>query len=505
MHFLHGSLKPAATALVLATLLGSSSAASYNGLAVTPQMGWDNWNAFGCSVSEELLLQHAQLIVDYGLKDLGYHYIILDDCWSVGRNSSANNTLVADLTKFPNGMAAVADAIHALGLGFGMYSDAGKYTCGGYAGSLGYEAIDAQTFADWGVDYLKYDNCYNEGQAGNQLISYTRYKTMSDALNATGRPILYSLCNWGEDYPWNWGSTIANSWRISGDVYDSWSLIDARCPCDGIDAWNCGLPGFHCSIGNILNKASFIVSKAQSGGWNDLDMLEVGNGGMSDDEYVAHFSMWAAAKSPLIMGNDFRKIIPADLAILSNAAVIAVSQDPLGSSAARRWILPEAGSQFTQQMWSGSLNSTTGGDLNDMVVMLVNGMETSAVLNASLADIFVDSGPAGTAPQVGMSWEVRDLWANRMSDAEAQAIINASSAAGNVTTGSNATQVGYGRYNATKTSYKEGLLNRDELLLGNVTSTVLPSGTVQATVAPHGAALFRLRAVPTGTRKRDEL
>ena len=145
-------------------------------------------------------------------------------------------------------MAAVADDLHALGLGFGMYSDAGKYTCGGYAGSLGYETVDANTFASWGVDYLKYDNCYNMGGAGNQQISearyvsggtigsgerpanLTRYATMGNALNATGRPILYSLCNWGEDYPWNWGSTIANSWRISGDVWDAWDTVDTRCP-----------------------------------------------------------------------------------------------------------------------------------------------------------------------------------------------------------------------------------------------------------------------------------
>lgn len=135
----------------------------------------DNWNAFGCDVSETLLLQTAALIVDYGLKDLGYHYVILDDCWSTGRNASNNNSLIADAKKFPRGMAGVADELHALGLGFGMYSDAGKYTCGGYAGSLGYETVDAKTFAGWGVDYLKYDNCFNEGQAGNQLISYTRY------------------------------------------------------------------------------------------------------------------------------------------------------------------------------------------------------------------------------------------------------------------------------------------------------------------------------------------
>ncbi|KAL3425744.1 glycoside hydrolase family 27 protein [Phlyctema vagabunda] len=489
----------------IAGLVGSGTAASYNGLAVTPQMGWDNWNAFGCDVSEELLKQHAELIVDYGLKDLGYQYVVLDDCWSVGRNTSHNDSLIADPEKFPRGMAAVAEDIHSLGLKFGMYSDAGKYTCGGYAGSLGYETIDAQTFADWGVDYLKYDNCYNEGQAGNQLISRNRYKVMSDALNATGRPILYSLCNWGEDSPWNFASTLANSWRITGDITDAWDKIDARCPCDGIDAFNCALPGFHCSVANIANKASFVVSKAQPGGWNDLDMLEVGNGAMTDAEYVAHFSLWAAVKSPLIMGNDIRKISPADLAILSNAAVIAVNQDPLGNSAARRYIHPAAGSDFTAQVWSGNLKSTTGGDYNDMVILLVNGESTPQVINATLVDIFSDSGLAGTAKQVSMAWEVRDLWANRMSNEEAQAIISVSNMTGNATTGFNATRVGYGRYNATRLSYEDGLKDADELLLGNVTSTVQPSGTVSATVAPHGAAMYRLRAVQTGSKKRDEL
>ncbi len=168
--------------------------------------------------------------MNLGLRDLGYSYVVLDDCWSNGRDPANNNSLVADTTKFPKGMAAVADAIHGLGLKFGMYSSAGRYTCGMYEGSQGHEWIDAHTFASWGVDYLKYDNCYNQGQAGDQLLSYQRYKTMSDALNSTGRPILYSLCNWGEDFPWNWGSTISNSWRISGDVYDSFDRPDDRCP-----------------------------------------------------------------------------------------------------------------------------------------------------------------------------------------------------------------------------------------------------------------------------------
>ena len=206
-------------------------------------------------------------------------------------------------------MTYVADQLHSMGLGFGMYSSAGKYTCAQYAASLGMEKQDAQTFADWGVgmscchqklpvrgrrltvfeDYLKYDNCYNEGQEGTSLTTYNRYKAMSDALNATGRPILYSMCQWGLDSPWNWAQTIANSWRMSGDVYDSFDRPDPRCPCTTYD---CTLPGYHCSVMNILNKAAPILNKGQPGAWNDLDMLEVGNGGMSDDEYKTHFSMW---------------------------------------------------------------------------------------------------------------------------------------------------------------------------------------------------------------------
>lgn len=208
------------------------------------------------------------------------------------------------------------------------------------------------------------------------------------------------------------------------------------------------------------------------------------------------------------MGNDIRKIIPADLAILSNAAVIAVNQDPSGSSAARRWISPSntLSTTPTTQMWSGSLVSTTGGTYSDMVVLLVNGHDSPQVLNATLADIFVDNGLAGTAPQAQMSWEVRDLWANRMSDSLAAEIISSSSAAGNYTTGYNATTVGGDeRYNATKTSYAEGLKAMDPRLLGNVTTTVSAGGMVTATVDAHGAAMFRLRAVGASMRKRDEL
>lgn len=249
--------------------------------------------AYGCDIDAETLLQTAEKMVDFGLRDLGYRYVILDDCWS-NMERSDNGSLVANSTKFPNGIKAVADQLHDMGLLFGMYSSAGMYTCAQYPASLDHEEQDAQTFTHWGVDYLKYDNCYNQGREGNSQLTFDRYNTMSEALNKTRRPIFYSMCNWGRDYPWNWAQTMANSWRMSGDIYDSFNRPDDRCPCTTYD---CTLPGFHCSVMNIIGKVASIVDKVQPGAWNDLDMLEVGNGGMSEDEYKAHFSMWCVAKT----------------------------------------------------------------------------------------------------------------------------------------------------------------------------------------------------------------
>ncbi|OKP11106.1 Alpha-galactosidase [Penicillium subrubescens] len=188
----------------------------------------DNWNAFGCGLSQSLILSTASTIKKSGLRDLGYHYIILDDCWSSGRAS--NGALIPDATKFPNGMGYLGSQLHADGFGFGIYSSAGTKTCAGYPGSLGYETIDANTWASWGVDYLKYDNCNNNGQAGSQAASSARYKVMEQALAASGRPILYAICNWGQDQPWVWGPSVGNSWRITGDISDHFNTGYSACP-----------------------------------------------------------------------------------------------------------------------------------------------------------------------------------------------------------------------------------------------------------------------------------
>ncbi|MCJ1442405.1 MAG: hypothetical protein MMC23_002899 [Stictis urceolatum] len=490
-------LKRAALAAGLAFLHHTSARTpqnpSYNGLATLPAMGWDNWNSYGCEVSEKLLLTSAQAIVDTGLRDLGYQYVILDDCWSDGRYE--NGSLKPDFNKFPNGMKEVADRIHDLGLKFGMYSSAGYLTCAKYEASLGKEEIDAKTFASWGVDYLKYDNCYNGGQEGTPAISYARYNTMSQALNKTGRPILYSMCNWGSDQPWAWAQTMANSWRMSGDVTDNFSRPDPRCPCTGDEEGQiCVLPGFHCSILNIMNKQARIVSKTQSGAQNDMDALEVGNGGMTDDEYITQFSIWAMASTPLLMGNDVTKMSPQTISILSNPAVIAISQDPQTQSANRIWRrFVDDKDEYGQgeiNLWARVLNNS------DVAVALVNGGNKSRVMNASLADIFLDQG-GPISDQAQMGYNVYDLWAYRMDNATSNMVLK-----GNATTiSTNSTM----RYNATTMPYAEGLKNNATALFGKMVATVSPMGRLTATVPRHGTALFRLRPNGQRMRKRDEL
>lgn len=468
-------------------------ATSYNGLNLVPQMGWDNWNAFACDVSEKLLLETAQKFVDYGLRDLGYNYIVLDDCWSIGRNASGY--LVHNPDQFPHGMKYIADQLHSMGLKFGMYSSAGILTCGLYPGSLGYEDKDAAYFAENGVDYLKYDNCNNLGQSGTPKLSFDRYNAMSQALNKTGRPVVYSLCNWGNDNPWDWAQAIANSGRMSGDVYDSFNRPDAACPYDtNPNPW----PGYHCSTMNIVNKMSAISSRTRPGYFSDLDMLEIGNGGQDDNEYVAQFSMWAFFSSPLLIGTDVRTLSPANLAIYSNPAVIALNQDPSGTAGARIWRYTcpqlDAYGQCEYQLWTRPLAN------GDMAVVFLNGANMTMHMNATLAEIFTNQRLSGTSkplPQLAQTWDVHDLWANRLSDAAAGAILNG-------TAGTNMTDSA-ARYNATRTSYADGLMANATALMGRKVGTVAPSGTLTADVARHSVGLFRLRAQPTASMMKREL
>ncbi|KAL8897764.1 MAG: hypothetical protein Q9207_007038 [Kuettlingeria erythrocarpa] len=484
----HIVLAAVAFVLPLASTLGAKS---YN----------DNWNAYGCDIDADTLLDTAQKMVDFGFRDLGYNYVILDDCWSEPERSD-NGSLVANSTKFPDGMKAVADKIHSMGLLFGMYSSAGLYTCAQYPASLDHEEQDARTLADWGVDYLKYDNCYNQGQEGTSQLTFDRYNTMSLALNRTERPIFYSMCNWGKDYPWNWAQTMANSWRISGDVYDSFDRPDDRCPCTTYD---CPLPGFHCSVMNIIEKVAPIVDKGQPGGWNDLDMLEVGNGGMSDDEYKVHFSMWAMVKSPLIIGTSIPKMTAATYAILANPAVIAISQDSAGTPAVRVWKRNADVDEYDQGSQSLWVMALSGGDY---AVALLNAGNSSMQLNATLEEIFIDKATTAGGSTRGplpssSSWDIYDLWANRMDDIMANSILQGNvTVDGSIIDASNSTTL----YNATEMAYADGVKMNHTALLGVKTSSVPPLGTISAMVPRHGIAMYRLRKQEgTLMKKRDEL
>jgi alpha-galactosidase len=295
----------AAAALAATSLAGSVAAAPPaaalgNGLALTPQMGFNDWNAYKCNVSESLIKATADKLVSSGLAADGYQYVNIDDCWlQKSRDSSGN--LQPDFTKFPDGISGTASYVHSKGLKLGIYEDAGTSTCAGYPGSLGHEKQDAKLFASWGVDYLKYDNCNNTGVAAQ-----TRYTAMRDALAATGRPILFSLCNWGQESVWTWGAGVGNSWRTTGDISASFSKM---------------LSIFHSNVA--------LASFAGPGHWNDPDMLEIGNG-MSTTEDQSEFSLWAEMAAPLISGTNLVDASSTTLGILGNKNVVAVDQDPLG-------------------------------------------------------------------------------------------------------------------------------------------------------------------------------
>jgi alpha-galactosidase len=304
-------------------ILAAAPAPAYaldDGLALTPPMGFNNWNTTHCTATfnEQLVTGIADLFVAKGLKVAGYQYVNVDDCWALPTRDPQTQRLVPDPARFPRGIKYVADYVHAKGLKFGIYTSAGTKTCdvAGFPGGLGFEDIDAQTFADWGVDYLKYDNCNNQNVPALQ-----RYSAMRDALKKTGRPIVFSICEWGQNRPWEWGADVGHLWRTTGDISDNWT-----------------------SMLSLVKQNAALADAAGPGHWNDPDMLEVGNGGMTDTEYRSHFSLWSIMAAPLLIGSDLRNASQATYDILLNREVIAVDQDPLGvqgrvvSNAAGRWV-----------------------------------------------------------------------------------------------------------------------------------------------------------------------
>lgn len=359
---------PAPAAAPTARTTGTAPAPRLpDGLAQTPPMGFNNWNSTHCRAefNEEMVKGIADLFVTKGLKDAGYQYVNLDDCWALPTRD-AHGKLVPDPQRFPHGIKAVADYVHAKGLKFGIYTSAGIKTCNpaGFPGGLGHEKSDAQQFADWGVDYLKYDNCNNLGVDAQQ-----RYRTMRDALKATGRPIVYSICEWGENKPWEWASDVGHLWRTTGDISDSWSSMLA-----------------------IAKQNLPLAAHAGPGHWNDPDMLEVGNGGMTDTEYRSHFSLWSMMAAPLLIGSDLRKATPETFEILANKDLIAIDQDTLGKQAT---VLKSEDGRWT------------------LVRQLANGDRAVALFNETGRPQRIST----TAKDIGLpqadGYRLRDLWQHR--------------------------------------------------------------------------------------------
>jgi alpha-galactosidase len=368
---------------------------SPNGLALTPPMGWNSWNKFQCNISEQTVRETADAMVASGMRDAGYQYVVIDDCWHGPRD--ANGFITADTQKFPSGIKALADYVHSKGLKFGIYSDAGRLTCGGRPGSQGHEYQDALTYARWGVDYLKYDWCSTGDRNAQEA-----YAVMADALRQSGREIVFSMCEWGTAKPWLWAQNVGNLWRTTGDISDDFGTKkkahDWEHPMLQLLDWNEPLWPF-----------------AGPGHWNDPDMLEVGNGGMSTVEYRSHFSLWAMMAAPLMAGNDIAHMDDATKSILLNKEVIAVDQDKLGVQGHRVW------KDGNSEVWVKPL---AGGG---RAIVLFNRGETPATIRATAEHL---SYPANVRAKV------RDLWTHK--DA--------------------------GRW----------------------------SGSLQATVEPHGVAMFRI-------------
>jgi alpha-galactosidase len=342
-----------------------------NGLAPTPPMGWNSWNRFQCDIDEGVVRGAADALVSSGMRDAGYTYVVIDDCWHGARD--VHGDIQPDRKRFPSGIKALADYIHAKGLKFGIYSDVGDMTCAGRPGSRGHEYQDAAQYAAWGVDYLKYDWC----NAGT-MDAHAAYLTMSEALRASGRPIVFSLCEWGTSKPWLWARNIGNLWRTDADIMDVWS---------GVKAYQKG-------VVNILDDQVGLDGYAGPGHWNDPDMLEVGNGGLTVDENRAHFSLWAILAAPLIAGNDIATMTPATKAILTNREVIAVDQDRLGIEGRR--VLKDGDGE----VWARPLK---------------DGGRAVVLLNRGPAPRRVSVSWEALGYPADLAAEVRDLWTGKVS------------------------------------------------------------------------------------------
>lgn len=352
---------------LLTCITAQISYGQFADLAPTPPMGWNSWNAFGLEINSKIVLAVADSMVSKGLAAAGYEYIVIDDGWQIDRDK--NGKIIVDSSRFPEGIKYLADYVHSKGLKFGIYTCCGTKTCGGRPGSYGFEAIDAKTYAEWGVDFIKEDWCNTNG-----LDSRTQYKIMSEAIKASGRKMILSLCEWGSTKPWEWAEGIGAMWRTTGDIQDCFD-----CKRD----WG-GMGWIH-----ILDLNAPLAPYAGPGHWNDPDMLEVGNKGLTITESRAHFAMWCMMAAPLIAGNNISTMNDTIREILTAPELIAVNQDPLGVQGTR--IRNDNG----LQVWKKPLSD------GSIAVALLNLSPNPAEMSVSLEEAGLKNG---------VNSMVRNLW-----------------------------------------------------------------------------------------------
>ncbi|GHT10981.1 hypothetical protein AGMMS4956_03310 [Bacteroidia bacterium] len=367
----------------------------FEGLAQTPQMGWNSWNTFATDINEQLIKDIADAFVTLGLKDAGYEYIVLDDGW-MAMERDAQGNLVPHPQRFPNGIKALADYVHSKGLKFGLYNCAGWKTCAGYPGSQGHEYQDALKYAEWGADYLKYDWCNTapiKNMPDKESYAKEAYTVMSDALRVAGRPILFSLCEWGDNNPWKWAAPIGHSWRSTGDIYH---CFDCR------KDWGTWQSLGVMQVVNLRNNDT-LRRAAGAGHWNDMDMMEVGNGDLTLYENQSHFALWAILNSPLILGNDIRSMSEETRAVLTNKDIIGVSQDALGIQGFKYKTIDSI------EVWAKPLAN------NEWALLFLNRAKTPSTLtfdwNAEkIVDDFAQKELAVSKNNV---FKIKDLYANK--------------------------------------------------------------------------------------------
>jgi alpha-galactosidase len=357
----------------------------FDGLALTPPMGWNSWNKFACNVDEAMIRQMADAMVVSGMKGAGYTYINIDDCWHGDRDSLG--FIHPDPKRFPSGMKALADYVHSKGLKLGIYSDAGSQTCGGRPGSRGFEFQDAQTYASWGIDYLKYDWCNTEG-----LKAEGAYKTITAALRKADRPIVLSICEWGSDKPWAWGQNVGHLWRTTGDIYNCFDCINDH------GTWKSW------GVMQILDMQKDLRQYAGPGHWNDPDMLEIGNGKLTQGENRAHFSMWSMLAAPLIAGNDLRNMTKDIVEVLTNKEVIAVNQDSLGIQGLKYAV------RDSVEIWAKPLKN------GDWAVAFLNRSTVAKPINYNWDEEAVKDPVANLILDTkAVSYKLRNLWTKKES------------------------------------------------------------------------------------------